>query len=111
MYKKQRIYNTAFNVSKIAQKNKMGVLVKEFKEIIPICYGSFRSFGGTESVVDGLITTIDTAVIETWYTPLIQSDCKIKILNTGDEYEIIGTPENIENKNITLRFKVKKVGV
>ena len=55
-------------------------------------YGSFRTFGGTEKDVNGAYSLENTAVIETWYRPDIKADCRIKVLSTGDIYEIIGKP-------------------
>lgn len=73
-------------------------------------YGSFRTFGGTESVENGLLTLTDTATIDTWYRPDIKADCRVYLCDSGDEYDIIGKPENIEQRNQYLQFKVKKVG-
>lgn len=75
-----------------------------------IFYGSFRTFGGTERVTNGLYSVEDTAVIETWFRPDILADCGIVLLNNGCIYEIIGTPENIEMRNQFLKFKVKRLG-
>lgn len=69
---------------------------------------SFRTFGGTEKVVNGVITVEDTAVIEMWYRPDISADCKVYDMK-GKEYEIIGTPENIEGANRILKFKIRAI--
>jgi SPP1 family predicted phage head-tail adaptor len=67
----------------------------------------FRSFGGTETVVNGVTVVEDTAVIETWYDPRIKSGCKVLIEEL--EYEIMGTPENINMRNQYMRFKVRAI--
>ena len=69
-------------------------------------YGSFRTFGGTETDVNGIYSVENTATIDTWYRPDIKSDCRIAIAETGAIYEIRGEPENIEMRNQFLRFKV-----
>ena len=70
---------------------------------------SFRTFGGTETTVNGIYSIVNTATVETWYRPDITSDCRIEILATGEMYEIISTPENIGMRNQFCQFKVKAV--
>lgn len=67
---------------------------------------TFRTFGGTELTSNDVLTVEDTAVIETWFRPDIKSDCKLKDVD-GIEYEILGTPENINKRNQFLKFKIK----
>lgn len=86
-----------------------GVPVKTFPEKGKRINCSFKTYGGTESVVNGLYSVIDTAQIETWYAPEITSGCRIRILPTGQTYDIVGTPENIELRNQFCRFKVQAV--
>lgn len=79
---------------------------KVYPETGELIYCSFRTFGGTEHVINNVLTVENTAIIETWYRPDIKSDC---ILKTADEleYEILGTPENINQQNQFLRFKIR----
>lgn len=69
---------------------------------------TFRTFGGTEKTVDGVLSVENTAVIETWYRPDIKSDCRLTDVN-GLNYEILGTPEDIEQRHQFLRFKIRAV--
>lgn len=69
---------------------------------------SFRSFGGTESVSDGVLSVVDTATVETWYRPDITADCRLRDTD-GIEYEILGTPENISKRNQYLKFKIRAI--
>lgn len=71
--------------------------------------GSFKSYGGTESTENGILSIIDTATIETWFRPDIKSDCMIVLPESGAKYEVIGEPENIEMRNQILKFKVRRV--
>lgn len=89
-----------------------GVEQKTFPDLedAPLIYGSFRTFGGTESTSNDLYMVFDTATIETWYRPDIQANCRIAICESGAIYEVIGTPENIEMRNQFLKFKVERVG-
>ena len=71
--------------------------------------GNFRTYGGTDSEVNGVYSVIDTAVCETWYRPDITSACRIAVLNSGAVYEILGEPENIELRNQYLRIRLRRV--
>lgn len=73
-----------------------------------VIYCSFKSFGGTEATSNGTLVIEDTAQIETWYRPDIKADCRLKDTN-GKEYEILGTPENINMRNQVLKFKIRSV--
>lgn len=89
-----------------------GVVKKAFTtpEESNLIFVSFKTFGGTEYLKDNVYTVIDTAVIETWYRPDIKSDCRIYECETGQIYEILGDPENIDFRHQYLKFKVRKTG-
>lgn len=92
-----------------------GVTTKTFTdpEDIPddqVFFGSFRTFGGTEGVRDGVITLVNTAVIDTWFRPDIQANCRIYLCDNQQIYDIISDPEDIEFRHQYLQFKVQKVG-
>jgi len=70
---------------------------------------SFRTFGGTESVENGVLSTVNTGNVETWYDPRIKANCRIKLADDGSEWEVIGNPEDIDRRHMILRFKVKSV--
>jgi len=88
---------------------KKGVKVKEFPQTGIRLNCSFKTYGGTETTTNDLYTVIDTAIIETWYRPDIKADCRIKLWATGQVYEIIGKPENIDMRNQFVKFKVRAV--
>ena len=85
-----------------------GVAVKSYSNGERI-NGSFRSFGGTETDVNGVLSVIDTAVVETWYRPDIKADCRIGVLGTDRIYEVMGEPEDIEMRHQYIRMKVRRV--
>lgn len=85
-----------------------GSTKKSYPSSGELFYCSFRTFGGTEKVVNDVISVEDTAVIETWYRPDVTADCIIQDEN-GTKYEILGTPENIEMRNQFLKFKIRAV--
>lgn len=64
---------------------------------------------GAERESNGVAAVEETATVTTWYNPDITADCRIKILPAGAEFEIIGTPENVEMRNMFCVFKVKRV--
>lgn len=93
-----------------------GVIKKEYpsideaaKEKENIFYGSFKTYGGTEKMVNGVYSIEDTANIETWYRPDIKSNCRIARLGDNATFEILGEPENINMRNQFLKFKVRRL--
>jgi len=70
--------------------------------------GACRSFGGTETVINDVYAIKDTVNIETWFRPDIKADCGICILDTGEIYDILGKPENIELRNQYMKFKCER---
>ena len=70
---------------------------------------SFKTYGGTESVKNGVYSIVNTATVETWYRPDIKANCRIRLIETGEVFEIIGRPENIDMRHQFCRFKVKSV--
>lgn len=90
-----------------------GVTKKVFPDpesVDEIFFGSFRTFGGTENFSNEIYTIYNTATIDTWYNPSIKAECKIYICETGEEYQIISEPENIDMRHQFMQFKVEKVG-
>jgi hypothetical protein len=73
-----------------------------------LIYCNFRTFGGTEIKSNDVLSVENTAVIETWYRPDIQADCRLKSIE-GTLYEILGTPENIYQQCQYLKFKVRAI--
>ena len=71
-------------------------------------FGTFKTYGGTERDVNGVYSIEDTANIATLFRPDIKSDCRIG-LETGEIYDILGEPENINKRHQFLKFKVKRV--
>lgn len=84
-----------------------GVLKKVYPETGVLIYGTFRTFGGTEKIVNDTMIVEDTAVIETWYRPDITSDCRILV--GGVPYEILATPENVSMRNQFVLIKVRAI--
>lgn len=98
----------------IPQYNKaLGTVTKEYTEDDNYkfqFFASVKTYGGTETQINGLLVIERTAIIETYYTPKITADCQIKNLINNHTYEILGDVENIDFCNQFLRFKVKTIG-
>jgi len=89
------------------------------KKVLPdlkdgfLIWASFKTYGGSrneEKTVDGLLSIEDTASVETWFRPDITSDCVVVLANdTKAQYQILNEPENIEQRNQYLKFRVRRV--
>lgn len=113
-FKPKLPYNTAAKLMKPYYSKVKGVRKKNYCQLheIPECDRiniSFKTYGGTEQQVNNSYSIVDTANVETFFRPDIRSDCRIVLLDTKAEYEIIGEPENIDMKNQYLKFKVRRV--
>lgn len=89
----------------------LGVVKKVFPDHANgiLFYGSFKSYGGTETTVNGVYSVEDTANIETWFRPDIVSGARIHVPENGGMYEIIGEPENLNLRSQRMKFKVRRV--
>lgn len=111
-YKPSAPFNVPMKLLVPTTTQTYGVGQKEFTapENSELFFGSFRTFGGTENLKDDVYTIINTAVIDTWYRPDIKADCQIYLCETGQTYDIISDPEDIDFRHQYLQFKVQKVG-
>lgn len=107
-YKPDTPYHAKIFLCEVKTEVIKGAAKKTVSETGKVVYCSFRTFGGTEKSVNGLFSVEDTAVIETWYRPDINSGSVFRDIS-GKAYEVIGTPENIEMANKVLKFKVRAV--
>jgi hypothetical protein len=87
----------------------LGVSKKTWADVSGVLRVNMKSYGGTETTIDGVLSVEDTAQIVCWYRPDIRSDCRLVRLTDGAVYEVIGEPENIEMRNQFLKFKVRRV--
>ena len=100
-------YDTPVELLNPTYKKVKGVNTKVYPENGELIYCKFKTYGGTETTVNGVLTVVDTANIETWYRPDITSASQIRL--GAKTYEVIGEPENIEQRNQILKFKVRGV--
>lgn len=112
-YKPSFPFSEPIYLLKPVKKIVKGVSVKTYSEPSDddIIFCSFKTYGGTEQTVNGLLSVVDTANIETWYNPDIKTDCRIALVRNPEEvYDIISKPENINMRNQFMKFKVKAIG-
>lgn len=107
MYKPDLPYNTPVELLNINEvKTVRGVDVPQYTKVADI-FCKFRTYGGTESTVNGVLTVVDTATVETWFRPDITASSRIEL--NDKVYEVMGEPENIEQRNQIMKFKVRSV--
>ena len=109
MYRPQRAFNVAFKILEPEYQKILGKNVATYKETDKIINCSYTTFGGTEVEVNGMFAVKDTANIETWYNPDIKSDTRLKRMEDGAVFEIIGEPEDIEFRHQFFKFKVERL--
>ncbi len=90
--------------------NYNGVRYKaSYTDASAVIYANFKTYGGTEIVVDGVLEVEDTAQVTCWYRPDITSGCRIKRATDNAVFEILGDPEDIEQRHMILKFKVRRI--
>lgn len=114
MYRPRDNFNVPMKLLIPAKKYVNGVLTKTFPDIDSVgdeylFFGSFKTYGGTETTVNGVYSIISTATVETWYRDDIKSDCRVVCLDDMSIWEITNRPENIERRNQFLNFKLKEI--
>ena len=87
----------------------LGVSKKTYADAAGVVMVNWKSYGGTETTSNGVLSVEDTAQVVCWYRPDIRADCRLVRLADGAVYEIIGEPENIEMQGQYLQFKVERV--
>lgn len=109
MYQVEEAFTTPMHLYLPETERINGKVVKTYSTQNHFFYASFKTYGGTESTVNGVIGVEDTATVKTWYDPIFVSGAKVTIAGTDREYEIITEPENVEMRNRYTVFKVKRI--
>lgn len=115
MYRPTEINNldTALKLLIPTYEKKDGVTKKVYPAApyadCPLIFANFKTKGGTETDINGVYGILDTAQIVTWYRKDITADCRIVRLPDGAVYEVIGEPENVNNRGQFVIFKVERV--
>ena len=94
----------------ISTEKVKGRTVKTYAAEGILFFGSFATYGGTERNVNGAYSVEDTASIETWYRPEFAASGRVALANNpATLYEIVGEPENIEQRNQYCKMRVTRV--
>lgn len=75
----------------------------------PIMFCNFKTYGGNETVINGVIVSRNTATVITWFRPDIKANGRIELLSDNSMWDIISEPENIEQRSQMIQFKVEKI--
>lgn len=109
-YRPGRPFDTPMLVFPVRTVEEKGSAKKRLQDPFLI-YASCASFGGTETTRNDILVIEDTWNIETWYRPDIDASCLVAFADVPHEqYEIIGTPENIHRRCQFLKFKIRRIG-
>lgn len=92
-----------------AYKTVKGVRKAVYPDSGPVIFCSYKTYGGTDVEVNGIVSVEDTGYVETWYRPDIKPDCHMKFVQSGEEYEILGKPENINMRSQFCKFKIHTI--
>lgn len=111
-YKPSKAFDTPmllFTVSHYVNWN--GVQQPVYKTTGILFYGSFATYGGTETTVNGIMVVEDTATVETWYRPEFKAEGRVSLATAPGvyQYEIVGEPENIEQRNLYTKMKLRRI--
>jgi head-tail adaptor len=112
-FKPSTPYTVAMKLLIPTETKVKGTTKKTFPDpetINKIFFGSVKTYGGTENMNNNVYTVYDTATVETWYRPDITSDCRIYICGTGETWDVISRPEDIDMRHQFMQFKAQKVG-
>lgn len=112
-YRAYAPFDVAMKLLKPTTTMVKGVTKKAYPDpqsVEEVFFGSFRTFGGTEQYSNEVYTILATATVDTWFNPEIKADCQIYLCDTGETYQIISQPENIDVRHQYMQFKVEKVG-
>ena len=87
-----------------------GVDKKDYPTDGPLFFANFKSYGGTEKIVNDVFVIEDTWTIDTWYNPDFGKGDRIRFLDDGSVFEVLASPENINRRGQYMRFKVSRIG-
>ena len=103
-------FTTAVKLQKRNTTKVSGALEFTFEDAAdPILNCSFKTYGGTESIVNGSLVILNTATLVTWYRQDIQAADRVLLLQDNSVWEVLGEPENIDMRNQYLILKVRKI--
>lgn len=109
MWKPSGQFTTPVILLKPSYEKVNGVPKKTYTDTDTVMYCCWKSYGGTRTEKNGVEIYQDTAEVETFYNPDVSNDCAFRNLLTGLVYEVMNQPEDVEQRNQYLKFKVRKL--
>lgn len=101
-------FTTPVQLQECIETPARGTVIKTYQDS-DVFNCSWKSKGGTEVTSNGLLMIEDTAEIVCWYNPKITGNSRLINRINNTIYEVIGTPENIDNMNQFMKFKVQNI--
>lgn len=110
-YRPAKKFNTPMYLYVVTDyKESVGVKIPVHAETGVLFWGSFATYGGTEQTVNDIVVVEDTATVETWYRPEFTAAARVALAAApGKLYEIVGEPENVEQRNLYTIMKLTAV--
>lgn len=110
-------YNVPFYLQTFTKEKINGVYIEQYTPLPEeikegdsnIFFGSFQTYGGTETVINNTFVVLDTAKIKTWYRPDIKKGCRVVRLTDMEQFRILNQPENYLEQGQDLIFKVERI--
>lgn len=103
------VLNTPARIHHATYTKVNGVNTKTYEPEEDIIWLAVKSYGGTEEVINGVYTIIDTVEFTGYFTPNLHSEDRIELVGSSDMFEILNTPENIDNRGAFMRFKGRRL--
>ncbi|MGN0695035.1 MAG: head-tail adaptor protein [Lentihominibacter sp.] len=112
MFKPPETMTTAIKLQHAVDTDVTGATDREYidAENDPVIFCNFKTRGGTKTVVNGRLLIIDTAEIQMHYRDDIKPSDRFILLQDGSIWNIIGRPENVEQRNRLLIITVQCTG-
>lgn len=104
-YKPQGPFDVRFQLLKHTNTNVKGVNVESYTEDFK-AWCSLIQYGTNEINFTDLKANQNSWSFESYYSSKIKAGDRIKILKTGEIYDIVGTPENVRMRNMYIKFKM-----
>ncbi len=109
-YRPAKKFNTPMYLYVVTDyKESVGVKIPVHAETGILFWGSFATYGGTERTVNDVMVVEDTATVETYYRPEFTAGARVALANSGKLYDIVGEPENVEQRNLYTIMKLTAV--
>ena len=85
-----------------------GVRQPSYPSTGDVVFVNWKTFGGTDSIVNGVYSVIDTAQVTMRYRPDVKAGCRF-LRSDGAVYEIKGEPENVDLGGTWILCKAERV--